>query len=193
MHTIDSASCLIVVDVQRDFCPGGALGVNGGDEIVPVLNLWIHQFLKKNLPVLYTQDWHPQDHISFLDQGGIWPPHCVQSTPGASFCPGLTVQGEICRKGYLKDCEAYSGFDGSVGALGGPSLHQWLKKKKVSRIYAGGLATDYCVKATVLDGLKKGYQVTVLKNAIRAVNVKPGDAEKALDEMAKTGAVIKSF
>jgi nicotinamidase/pyrazinamidase len=191
MFDIGEGDCLVVVDVQNDFCPGGALGVAEGDQVVPVLNAWIREFHKKGLPVIYTQDWHPQDHCSFAGNGGIWPPHCVQGTKGADFHPDLVVQGEICRKGFVTDAEAYSGFDGRVGGLDGPTLGTWLKQRAVARIFVGGLATDYCVKATVLDGIGNGLEVAVLRDGIRAVNVNEGDGEKAIAEMAGAGAIIR--
>ncbi|HHX10080.1 MAG TPA: nicotinamidase [Firmicutes bacterium] len=188
---IGNGDCLVVVDVQNDFCPGGALGVAEGDRVVPVLNSWIRGFQEQGLPVVYTQDWHPRDHMSFVENGGIWPPHCVQGTQGAHFHPDLVVRGEICRKGFVSNKEAYSGFDGKVGALDGPSLEKWLKQKGVKRIYVGGLATDYCVRATVLDGIRCGFEVVVLKDAVRAVDVNEGDGQKALAEMVDAGAVVK--
>jgi nicotinamidase/pyrazinamidase len=191
MFDVRDGDCLVVVDVQNDFCPGGALGVAGGDQVVPVLNTWIEEFHEKGLPVVYTQDWHPKDHMSFVENGGIWPPHCVQDTEGADFHPDLIVRGEVCRKGFEKDKEAYSGFDGRVGQLDGPALDAWLKQRGVQRIFVGGIATDYCVKATVLDGIRYCFEVVVLKDAVRAVNVNPDDGEKALAEMEEAGAVIK--
>ncbi len=191
MFRIKDNSCLIVVDVQNDFCPGGALGVKEGEQVVPVLNVWIREFLQQGMPVVYTQDWHPEDHISFEANGGIWPSHCVQETRGAAFHEDLVVHGKICQKGFACDKEAYSAFDGRLGGRGGLSLDQWLREQGVTRIYVGGLATDYCVKATVLDGLKHGYEVVVLQDGIRAVDVNQGDGERAVAEMVEQGAIIK--
>jgi len=191
MRGIGEGSCLIVVDVQNDFCPDGALGVREGDQVVPVLNLWISEFHKKGMPVVYTQDWHPEDHVSFVESGGIWPPHCVQDTRGADFHPDLIVHGEVCRKGFVSDKEAYSGFDGRVAGPDGPALDRWLKEQEVSRIYVGGLATDYCVKATALDGIRNGYEVVVLKDGVRAVDVRQGDGGRAIAEMVDAGAVLE--
>jgi nicotinamidase/pyrazinamidase len=192
IHVFDirKGDCLVVVDVQNDFCPGGALGVAEGDQVVPVLNSLIKEFNDRDLPVVYTQDWHPQDHVSFVENGGIWPPHCVQGTKGANFHPDLVVSGEICRKGFLSDREAYSGFDGRIGEPDGPALDQWLKEKGVKRIYVGGLATDYCVRATVLDAIQCGFEVVLLTNGIRAVDVNEGDGDKAIAEMADAGALL---
>ncbi|HEY8394776.1 MAG TPA: isochorismatase family protein, partial [Thermaerobacter sp.] len=172
-----------------------ALAVPRGDEVVPVLNSWVEAFAAAGRPVVYTQDWHPQGHISFRERGGPWPVHCVQGTQGAAFHPALVVRGTIFRKGFDRDREAYSGFDGAP-ARGerdvdpGTSLADWLKQRGVRRLYVGGLATDYCVRATVLDGLKAGFEVSVLVPAVRAVDVEPGDGERALREMQEKGAKL---
>lgn len=200
---IPNHSCLVVVDVQNDFCPGGALGVPEGDKVVPVLNAWIKKFREQGLPVVYTKDWHPADHCSFKPNGGIWPPHCVQHTHGSGFHPDLMVEGPVFVKGFVQSLEAYSGFDsrlhpgdneaagiGGDQKSGGPLLGEWLREHGVKRMYVGGLATDYCVKATVLDGLKHGFEVVLVKDAARSVDVNKGDGETAIREMAKAGAVI---
>ncbi len=183
--------CLIVVDVQNDFCPGGTLAIKQGDKVVPVLNSWIQKFHNVKAPIVYTRDWHPKDHISFLDYGGIWPSHCVQQTYGAEFHPDLVCHGCICSKGFIRNKEAYSGFDGYVNGLDGPRLDQWLKQKGVEQIYVGGLATDYCVKATALDGIKNGYKVYLLENGIRAVDVKQGDGHRSIQEMTDAGVLLR--
>lgn len=188
---IKQNSCLVIVDVQNDFCPGGALAVSEGDEVVPVLNSWVKRFKAAKLPVAYTQDWHPKDHCSFAQNGGIWPVHCVQGTSGADFHKDLMIEGEVFRKGFLKDREAYSGFDATLeGKPDSPTLGQWLKEKGIERIYVGGIATDYCVKATVLDGLDQGFKVTLIRSGVRAVNVNPGDGERAIREMIQKGAEV---
>ncbi len=178
---------LLVVDVQRDFCPGGALAVKRGDEIVPRLNSVIDAFTEADLPIFYTMDWHPPDHRSFRAQGGIWPPHCIKGTPGAEFHPSLQIVPgtRIFSKGYRADREAYSGFDGT-------GLEKTLKSAKVKGFVIGGLTTDYCVKETTLDGRAAGFEVEVLADCIRAVNVKPGDGLRAMDEMKKAGAKLVS-
>ncbi len=182
-------SCLVVVDVQNDFCPEGALAVPEGDRVVPVLNQWIGHFKDAGLPVIYTQDWHPSDHVSFKAIGGIWPPHCMQGTHGAAFHPDLDVRGTIFRKGFISQLEAYSGFDGTLnGEPGGLAMADWLRQERVRRIFVGGLATDYCVKATVLDGLEKGFEVVILPDAMRAVDMEPGDGDKAIHLMVEHGA-----
>lgn len=182
---------IVVVDVQNDFCPGGALAVPRGDEVVPAINALVEQFASSGDPAVYTQDWHPADHCSFKHQGGQWPPHCVQGTRGAEFHPGLKVVGSVFKKGFVPDREAYSGFDAREGGVrGGETLHEWLQRSGVSAIFVTGLATDYCVLATVLDGLKLGYRVTVVSRAVRAVNVKPGDGEAAIRKMTEAGAAV---
>ncbi|REJ37606.1 MAG: bifunctional nicotinamidase/pyrazinamidase [Bacillota bacterium] len=191
---LQPGDALIIVDVQNDFCPGGALAVPQGDQVVPVLNRWIEEFHRRGLPVVYTQDWHPQGHCSFRDQGGPWPVHCVQDTPGAAFHPDLLVKGEIFRKAYLPEPDAYSGMEARRVQDGrlqeDQPLPRWLREQGVRRVLVGGLATDYCVRATVLDALREGFQVVVLRDGVRAVDVQPGDGERALREMAEAGAVI---
>ncbi len=189
-------SALIVVDVQNDFCPGGALGVFEGDRIIPVLNKWIGLFAKRGMPVVYTKDWHPGNHCSFIEQGGVWPAHCVQGTDGAAFHQDLDELGThnvkaVFLKGFLPSVEAYSGFDGRLREdKNGLTLAQWLKSKNVVKLYVGGLATDYCVKATALDGLANGFSVKLIADGIRAVNVNPEDGKRAIDEMLRQGVEI---
>ncbi|GAB6876688.1 bifunctional nicotinamidase/pyrazinamidase [Thermaerobacter litoralis] len=191
----DPTAALVVVDVQNDFCPGGALAVPAGDQVVAPLNRWIAAFRAAGRTVVYTQDWHPQDHVSFRARGGPWPVHCVQGTPGAAFHPALRVEGTVFRKGFDPDREAYSGFDGALAegerdVRPEVTLADWLRERGVRHLYVGGLATDYCVRATVLDGLREGFQVTVLVPAVRAVDVTPGDGQRALAEMEARGAVL---
>lgn len=182
---IDRNSALLLVDVQNDFCPGGALAVSEGDRVVPVLNRCLQLFLKTNHPCVATRDWHPPDHCSFKEQGGIWPRHCVQNTPGARFHPDLklTETVKVFSKAQDKNRDAYSGFEGT-------GLERYLGELGVGTLYVGGLATDYCVKHTILDGLKAGFKAFVIKDAIRGVDVKPGDSEKALKEMQGEGAIL---
>ena len=168
-----TTDALIIVDVQNDFCPGGALAVPEGDKVVPVINDLISKFDK----VYTTQDWHPANHMSFKEQGGLWPPHCVANTKGADFHPDLKARNAIhILKGTDKNKEAYSGFQGT-------DLADRLKKDGVKRIFVTGLATDYCVKSTALDGLKKGFEVIVVSDVIKGVNINPADSEKAIQEM----------
>ncbi len=181
-------SALVVVDVQRDFCPGGALAVSRGDAVVPIINAWIQRAWGEEWPVAVSRDWHPAQHCSFRSRGGPWPPHCVAETPGAQFHPELLVRASVrvFSKGSDPDREAYSAFDG-VSEVGQP-LALWLRARGVNHLYVGGLATDYCVKATVLDALAIGFGVSVLRRGIRGVNVHPGDAEAALKAMRARGA-----
>ena len=174
---------LLVVDVQRDFCPGGALAVKSGDEVIPGLNLVIEAFERRRLPIFFTRDWHPVDHLSFRGRGGIWPPHCVQGTLGAELHPNLRIPATatIISKGTSRDAEAYSGFQGT-------DLEERLRGLGVDEIFLGGLATDYCVRESTLDALKAGFSVTVIEDCIRPVNAKPGDGDRALADMRRAGA-----
>jgi len=179
-------SALILVDIQNDFCPGGALAVDEGDQIVPIVNKLIAEFPL----VISTQDWHPANHISFKEQGGPWPPHCVQGSRGAELHPDLrtdTVE-HYFRKASSPDKDDYSEFAGKDDR--GRSLDELLKSEGVKTLYVVGLATDYCVLETVLDGLNYGYEVYAVRDAMRAVNVNHGDGEKALERMASAGAHI---
>ena len=179
-HRVNPESdALIVVDVQRDFCPGGALPVPQGDEVVPALNEWLEI---DGLLKIATRDWHPADHCSFRRNGGLWPDHCVQGTPGAELHPGL--QGEkfdrIVSKGTDPREESYSGFDA-------PEVAELLESRGVRRLWVGGLAAEYCVKATALGGRERGFDVFVIEDAIRGIDVNPGDCEKARREMEEAG------
>src|SRR3989338_665179 len=182
---------LVIVDVQNDFCPGGALAVSQGDLVVPVLNRYIRRFAEARLPVVVTRDWHPEKTSHFNSCGGVWPPHCVQGTRGAEFHPELALPEDavIVSKGMGVDEDSYSGFQGA--GPGGTPLAGLLRQRGAERLFVGGLATDYCVKQTVLDGLKKGFQVVLLEDAIRGVNLKPGDSERAVEEMVRAGAERK--
>lgn len=184
-------SALIIVDVQNDFCPGGALAVTDGDQVVAVLNRLIPEFERAGLPVIATRDWHPQRTRHFNTHGGIWPPHCVQGTQGAEFHADLALGkgAVIVSKGTAENADSYSGFDG-VDARG-IGLADLLRGRGVERLVVVGLATDYCVKQTVLDGLQKGFRVVVLEDAVRGVNLNLNDARQALDEMKRAGAVIR--
>ena len=178
-------TALVIVDLQIDFCPGGALPVLGGDLIVPVVNQLLGRFSKSDSPIFATRDWHPANHISFVPQGGIWPPHCVQETEGARFHPGLELPASttIISKASQVDKDAYSGFEGT-------DLTRQLRELSVENIVICGLATDYCVKATALDGLAAGFAVEVMAAGIRGVEVEAGDSDKAIAEMAEKGAVV---
>ena len=179
---------LIIVDVQNDFCPGGALAVKDGDQVVPVLNRYIEKFNQAHLPIFATRDWHPETTIHFNTHGGQWPPHCVQQTHGAEFHPGLALSQNVIvvSKGMARDADSYSGFD-AVSA-DGIKLADLLRRHGVERILVGGLATDYCVKHTVIDGLKEGFKVLLLEDAVRGVNLDPSDSNGAIEEMLRAGA-----
>jgi nicotinamidase/pyrazinamidase len=180
---------LVVVDVQNDFCPGGALAVAEGDQVVPILNRYIEQFTKSALPVFATRDWHPAETTHFNTGGGVWPPHCIHGTNGAEFHPDLALaNASVLSKGISRASDDYSGFQ-AVNAEGA-GLAVLLRGLEVTRIFVGGLATDYCVKHTVLDALKEGFQVVVLMDSIRGVNLKPGDSQRAVEEMRRAGAKI---
>lgn len=185
MTTLQEGDALIIVDVQNDFLPGGSLAVPGGDQVVPPLNDLIEKAGRKNLPVFATRDWHPENHSSFEANGGPWPPHCVRETPGAEFSPDLRLPADavVISKATTAEQDAYSGFEGT-------DLHDRLQELGARRLFIGGLATDYCVLNTVKDALKLGYQVFWLEGASRAVNVNPGDGQKAAGEMIRLGAEI---
>lgn len=188
-YTIDPArDGLVVVDVQNDFCPGGSLAVPGGDAVVTVLNRYAARFAQAGAPVFATRDWHPETTRHFQAGGGPWPPHCVQGTEGARFHRDLALPPDtvVVSKGADPEQDAYSAFQGE--AEDGMPFAAVLGERGVQRLFVGGLATDYCVKASVLDGLKEGFEVVVLEDAVRAVDVKPGDGERALDAMTAAGA-----
>ena len=179
---------LLVIDVQNDFCPGGALPVLDGDRVVPVLNLCIEKFKAAKLPVFATRDWHPEKTTHFKTCGGLWPPHCVQGSKGAEFHPDLKLPKDaiIVSAGIAPDEDGYSGFEGKDA--GGAKLADLLRNHGVGRIFVGGLATDYCVKFTVLDALKEGFKAVLIEDAVRGVNLQPDDSERAVAEMRRAGA-----
>jgi len=180
-----SKKALIVVDVQNDFCPGGSLAVAQGDEVVAPLNKLMKEFLDRGEPVYKTRDWHPEKIKHFAIYGGTWPVHCVQNTRGAEFHSDLLDDPRITviSKGFDERADGYSGFDGT-------QLAQLLRDEGVNEVWVGGLATDYCVKQTVIDGVQSGFKVKALADAMRAVNVNPHDGKKAIDEMKEAGAEI---
>ena len=175
---------LLILDVQVDFLPGGALAVPHGDEVVPVLNRYIEVARRNGVPVFASRDWHPERHCSFREQGGMWPPHCIARSPGAQFVPGLQLPPDtgLVSKATLEAPDAYSAFSGT-------DLERRLRERGVRRVLAGGLATDYCVLNTVRDALAAGFEVGLLVDAIRAVDVHPGDGVRAEREMRASGAV----
>jgi len=176
---------LIVVDVQNDFCPGGSLAVANGDEVVAPLNKLIKEFLDRGEPVFKSRDWHPATAKHFAVYGGVWPVHCVQNTRGAEFHKDLSDDPRITiiSKGIDESADGYSAFDGT-------SLAQILHDEGVTEVWVGGLATDYCVKHTVLDALRQGFEVKALADSMRPVNIKPDDGASAIAEMRSAGAEI---
>jgi nicotinamidase/pyrazinamidase len=179
-------SALVIVDVQNDFCPGGSLAVEGGDEVAAPLSRLAHVFARADAPVYYTRDWHPPRTRHFATDGGPWPPHCVQETAGAAFHPDLAIppNATILSKGMDPAGDGYSAFEALDDA--GRTLGEVLRERGVGEIVLGGLATDYCVRATGLDALREGFRVTVLVDAVRAVD--PLDGARALAMLERAGA-----
>lgn len=182
---------LLIVDVQRDFCPRGALGVSGGDKIVPRINKYIKLFTKAKLPIFATRDWHPKKTKHFKKFGGIWPLHCIQGTKGAQFHPKLKLpKGVILLyKGMDPEENSYSSFYAQDAQ--GTAFMSLLKILRIEEIYICGLATDYCVKYTGMDALKHGFRVKILSDAIKGVNLKPDDSQLALGFLTKLGLKLQ--
>jgi nicotinamidase/pyrazinamidase len=182
---VEPKKALIIVDVQNDFCPGGSLAVAHGEEVVAPLNKLMKEFLDRGEPVFKTRDWHPEKTKHFQIYGGTWPVHCVQNTKGAEFHPDLLDDPRvtIVSKGFDESADGYSGFDGT-------RLAETLREEDVKEVWIGGLATDYCVKETVLDARREGFKVKALADAMRPVNLNPEDGEKAVAEMSAAGAEI---
>ena len=179
---------LLIVDVQNDFCPGGALTVPEGDKIAPVLNRYIKFFSKNKLPIFASRDWHPKKTKHFKAFGGVWPKHCIQNTKGAQFHPKLKLTKEtiILSKGMDPEKDSYSAFQAEDA--NGMEFLNFLKIFGIGELYIGGLATDYCVKSSVIDATKFGFKVRLLIDAIKGVDLNPGDSQAALKEMVKNGA-----
>jgi nicotinamidase/pyrazinamidase len=175
---------LLVVDVQRDFCPGGALPVPNGDRVVAVLNRWSERAARAGATVVATRDWHPPGHASFFERGGPWPEHCVQGTPGAEFHPDLMLPSGaiVLSKGQEPDRDAYSAFDGT-------GLSTLLRDRGIRRVFVGGLAEDVCVRATVLDALRSGFQTHLIADATLPVD--KGEGARALREMQDGHAIVE--
>lgn len=186
-ESIVSGDALLVIDIQNDFLPGGSLAVPGSEQIIPVINRCIEKFSSLGCPVFLTRDWHPVDHCSFACQGGPWPVHCVAGTFGAEFSVSLLQPetAKVISKGVRPESEGYSDFET-------PDLQTQLDRAGIRRLFVAGLATDYCVLHTVLDALKLGLQVFLLQDAVRAVNVKPDDGDRALLTMRQHGAQLIS-
>ena len=181
-YNITSSDALLITDIQKDFLSGGSLPVEGGDEIIPVLNAYAKRFADAKARIFASRDWHPPNHISFKAQGGPWPPHCVQETDGAKFSPDLKLSSitAVISKATNPEHEAYSVFDGT-------SFAHELKMCEVKRLFIGGLATDYCVVNTALDARKLGYETVVLMDATLGINAEPGDVDRAVETMLKAG------
>ena len=194
MPRYDGRTALIVVDVQNDFAdPSGSLYVRGGDDVPARANTEIERALAEGAHVVYTQDWHPEHTPHFHTDGGIWPVHCVGGTWGADLHPTLRVDGEIVRKG-VDGRDGYSGFsvrDPVSGETEPTTLERILRTRGVERVVVVGLATDYCVVETVLDATRLGFEASVLADAIRPVDLEPGDGERAIERMRTAGATIE--
>jgi nicotinamidase/pyrazinamidase len=182
---LTAGDALLVVDVQNDFCSGGALAVPDGDSIIPILNQWIAEAEARGVPVFASSDWHPANHVSFKDRVGPWPRHCVQGTLGAAFHPDLRLPQNvhIISKAEDPDKDSYSAF-------GGTDLAERLRRANIKNVWMGGLAQDYCVRATALDAIQQGFKVHVITDATRAVNIHPGDGQHALDQIQQAGGSL---
>jgi nicotinamidase/pyrazinamidase len=180
---LKDTDALLVVDVQRDFLPGGALAVPEGDQVVPVLAACAKEFAHSGRPIFASRDWHPPNHCSFKESGGPWPPHCVANSPGAEIDPGLDLPGDttFIDKDTLVDQDTYSAFQETA-------LDSRLKDLHVERLFVGGLATDYCVVNTAMDALRLGYKVVLLTDAVRAID--DADGERAIEKLRQNGADI---
>lgn len=188
-----TTSALLIVDVQNDFCPGGGLPVPEGDRVVPILNRYMALFRERKLPIFASRDWHPAITSHFRDYGGIWPVHCVQGSEGARFHRDLALPDNaiVISKGQDPARDAYSAFQATTES--GVLFPELLKAMGIGKFYVGGLATDYCVKESVLDGLRHGLSVTLLQDAVRGVELTPGDSARAIDEMTAAGAARMTF
>lgn len=183
-------SALLVVDVQRDFCLGGALAVPDGDRVVPVLNRCLADAMHRGVPIYASRDWHPVATIHFKAYGGEWPPHCVQQTDGARFHQDLRLPPStiVITKGDDPRLQGYSAFEGHTPD--GRSLVDDLRERRIDRLYVGGLATDYCVLESVLDARRAGLRIAVLQDAVAGIDVRPGDADRAFAQMRDAGGEL---
>ncbi|HEY6838550.1 MAG TPA: bifunctional nicotinamidase/pyrazinamidase [Geobacteraceae bacterium] len=187
---MEERAVLLVVDMQVDFCPGGSLAVPGGDDIIPVINRYIELCQRYRIAIFASRDWHPPVTTHFKTYGGLWPPHCIQGTEGARFHPLLRLPDKVTvfSKGMDPDKDDYSTFHALCDA--GYYLDDRLKKEGVRRLYLCGLATDYCVRQSSLDALRAGYAVTVFVDAVKGVDLTPGDSQRALQEISQAGAEL---
>lgn len=181
---------LLIVDVQNDFCPGGKLAVEQGDAVVPVLNAYVE---KLGVPVYASRDWHPVKTEHFKEFGGRWPPHCIKDTEGAAFHSGLKLPADtiVVTKGTHPTDDGYSAFEGV--ASDGRALAYVLRANGIKRLYLGGLTTDYCVRSSALDAIGEGFEVVLLTDAIRGIDVKPGDADRAIQQVVDAGATTATL
>ncbi|WP_313035280.1 isochorismatase family protein [Massilia alkalitolerans] len=181
---LGKGDALLIVDLQNDFLPGGALAVPRGDLVIAPINALIDLYHGRGLPIYASRDWHPEDHCSFTAQGGPWPPHCVAATEGALFSEALQLPEEaiVISKALTAAEDAYSAFNGT-------GLARSMLADGITRLAVCGLATDYCVLNTVLDGIEAGFEVLLVLEATRAVEVKPGDGDRAIARMLAKGAV----
>ncbi|HEY3160492.1 MAG TPA: nicotinamidase [Vicinamibacterales bacterium] len=184
----DQTAALLVVDMQKDFCPGGALAVPGADRIVPSLNRYLADARARDMPVYASRDWHPPVTSHFKEFGGEWPPHCVQDSEGARFHADLRLPSDaiVIAKGDDPSAAGYSAFEGHTAD--GATLLSDLQHRHVTRLYVSGVATDYCVRATALDALRNGFDVRILSDAIAGIDLDPGDVDRALGELTQAGA-----
>ncbi len=180
--SLEHHDALLVVDMQLDFLDGGSLAVEGSLAIIPVVNGYIDRFKRARIPIFACRDWHPENHCSFVEHGGIWPPHCVAESSGAAFHPDLCLPPGtyVASKGTRVDRDAYSALDGT-------EMEREMRAQDVQRVFVCGLATDYCVLASARDLAKSNFDVVILEDAIRAVDVRPGDGERAIEEMLGFG------
>ncbi len=181
---ITQKDALIVVDMQNDFMPGGALPVPKSDTIIPAVNRYIKLFLEASRPIYFTRDYHPKDHISFKEYGGLWPAHCVAGSKGAELAEALLLPQDnrfIISKGTSKEFDAYSGFQGTI-------LHELLQERGIKRLFLCGVATEYCVYNTAIGAINLGYQTFILKDAIK--DIEEQGSQKVLDTLLNQGAVV---
>jgi nicotinamidase/pyrazinamidase len=191
-HQSSRRKALLVVDVQRDFCPGGALPAQGADRIIPAVNRYLAEAHNLEMPVYASRDWHPAKTAHFKPYGGEWPPHCVQDTEGAQFHPRLELEpgAIVISKGDNPERPGYSAFEGRTPD--GQPLLTDLRSRRIACVYVTGLTTEYCVKQTVMDALQAGLRVVVFTDGIAGIDAHPGDAERALTEMSNAGAEMSA-